>query len=83
MTIFVLLCFFSHTLPRLCRLCGCWCGWGGISGTEPKFKYYIELRGRPGEKKFEVERRLSAMSRVILEELLQPSGNGLTLPSHL
>lgn len=53
------------------------------SGTEPKFKYYIELRGKPGEKKADVEKRLSEMSGVILEELLHPSENGLILPSHL
>mmetsp|Transcript_8668 Transcript_8668/g.19464 ORF Transcript_8668/g.19464 Transcript_8668/m.19464 type:complete len:622 (+) Transcript_8668:280-2145(+) len=53
------------------------------SGTEPKFKYYIELRGRPGEKKTDVERRLSVMSGVILEELLHPAKNGLILPSNL
>jgi phosphomannomutase len=53
------------------------------SGTEPKFKYYIELRGKPGEKRSDVERRLSEMSRIILEELLRPSENGLILPSNL
>ena len=53
------------------------------SGTEPKFKYYIEMRGQPGEKKSDVEKRLSEMSGVILEELLSPSQNGLILPSHL
>ena len=54
-----------------------------ISGTEPKFKYYIEMRGKPGEKKDAVERRLSEMCGVILEELLHPQENGLILPSHL
>lgn len=53
------------------------------SGTEPKFKYYIELRGRPGEKRADVERRLSEMSGTILEELLHPAENGLILPSNL
>ncbi|KAL9182778.1 hypothetical protein ACHAXT_004057 [Thalassiosira profunda] len=53
------------------------------SGTEPKFKYYIEMRGKPGEKKDAVERRLSEMCGVILEELLHPQENGLILPSHL
>lgn len=53
------------------------------SGTEPKFKYYIELRGKPGEKKADVERRLNAMSGVLLEELLHPVENGLIIPSNL
>ncbi|KAL7534848.1 hypothetical protein ACHAXR_006112, partial [Thalassiosira sp. AJA248-18] len=53
------------------------------SGTEPKFKYYIEMRGKPGEKKSAVEKRLSEMSGVILEELLHPTVNGLILPSNL
>jgi phosphomannomutase len=53
------------------------------SGTEPKFKYYIELRGSPGEKKESVEKRLQEMSTVILEELLHPTLNGLVIPSSL
>jgi phosphomannomutase len=53
------------------------------SGTEPKFKYYIELRGKPGEMRSDVEMRLTEMSRTILEELLRPSENGLILPSNL
>mmetsp|Transcript_23790 Transcript_23790/g.51438 ORF Transcript_23790/g.51438 Transcript_23790/m.51438 type:complete len:653 (-) Transcript_23790:138-2096(-) len=53
------------------------------SGTEPKFKYYIEMRGRLGEKKADVEKRLTKMSGVILEELLCPAENGLILPSNL
>jgi len=53
------------------------------SGTEPKFKYYIEMRGEPGEKKVDVEKKLNEMSRVILEELLHPAENGLILPSNL
>lgn len=53
------------------------------SGTEPKFKYYIELRGNPGETRASVMRRLTEMSGVILEELLHPFENGLFLPSGL
>ncbi|KAL7545485.1 hypothetical protein ACHAWF_008836 [Thalassiosira exigua] len=53
------------------------------SGTEPKFKYYIEMRGKPGEKKADVEKRLREMSGVILEELLQPTVNGLIIPSNI
>eukprot|EP00985_Skeletonema_marinoi_P021407 scaffold13131_cov107-Skeletonema_marinoi.AAC.4 len=51
------------------------------SGTEPKFKYYIELRGQPGENREEVSKRLDTMVKVILEELLHPSENGLITPS--
>ena len=53
------------------------------SGTEPKFKYYIELRGNPGEKKADVEKKLQEMSGVLLEELLRPTLNGLVIPSSL
>lgn len=53
------------------------------SGTEPKFKYYIELRGNPGEKKADAEKRLQEMSGVLLEELLHPTLNGLVIPSCL
>ena len=59
---------------------GCVCSFRA-SGTEPKFKFYIELRGNPGEKKEAVEQRLKEMSGIILEELLQPSANGLVIPS--
>lgn len=47
------------------------------SGTEPKFKYYIELRGEPGVSRDAVTEALSEMSAVILEELLHPEANGL------
>ena len=47
------------------------------SGTEPKFKYYIELRGEPGVDEAEVKKVLEEMSNVILEELLKPDTNGL------
>jgi len=53
------------------------------SGTEPKFKYYLELRGRPGESRDDVEKRLRKMSGVILEELVRPREQGLILPSSL
>jgi phosphoglucomutase/phosphoglucomutase/phosphopentomutase len=48
------------------------------SGTEPKFKYYIELRGKPGIDEGDVKKSLEEMSNVILEELLKPDTNGLT-----
>jgi Phosphomannomutase len=47
------------------------------SGTEPKFKYYIEMRGKPGVARDVVEKDLKQMSNYILEELLQPTKNGL------
>lgn len=47
------------------------------SGTEPKFKYYVELKGAPGVSREQVTAELAAMSSCILEELLQPSQNGL------
>jgi phosphoglucomutase/phosphoglucomutase/phosphopentomutase len=51
------------------------------SGTEPKFKYYIELKGKPGVSREKVERDLAEMSEIILDDLLQPSKNALTRPS--
>jgi phosphomannomutase len=47
------------------------------SGTEPKFKYYIEMRGKPGVARDIVENDLKEMSNIIIEELLHPSANGL------
>ena len=47
------------------------------SGTEPKFKYYIEMRGNPGVSRDVVTKDLEEMSEIILEELLHPSENGL------
>ena len=51
------------------------------SGTEPKFKYYIELPGAPGVDRSTVENDLKLMSNKLLEELLHPSENGLVKPS--
>mmetsp|Transcript_6094 Transcript_6094/g.17063 ORF Transcript_6094/g.17063 Transcript_6094/m.17063 type:complete len:638 (+) Transcript_6094:162-2075(+) len=50
------------------------------SGTEPKFKYYIEMRGEPGVSRDEVEKELMKMSRLVLEEICQPENNGLVVP---
>lgn len=47
------------------------------SGTEPKFKYYIELRGTPGVARSSVEAELDKMSARILDDLLQPTQFGL------
>lgn len=48
------------------------------SGTEPKFKYYMELKGAPGVKRTVVEEEMTKMASVLLEELLHPAENGLT-----
>jgi phosphomannomutase len=50
------------------------------SGTEPKFKYYIEMAGKPGVSRAQVEKDLKDMCDVILEELLAPEQNGLVKP---
>lgn len=50
------------------------------SGTEPKFKYYIEMRGEPGISREEVEKELMKMSHLVLEEICQPEQNGLVVP---
>lgn len=47
------------------------------SGTEPKFKYYIEARGQPGVSKSIVEAELQEMTKVIIIELIQPQKHGL------
>ena len=47
------------------------------SGTEPKFKYYIEMKGEPGVSRDIVTRDLHEMSEIILEVLLHPEANGL------
>jgi phosphomannomutase len=50
------------------------------SGTEPKFKYYVEMCGKPGETRAHVQKELLEMSHIILELLLHPSENGLVKP---
>ena len=50
------------------------------SGTEPKFKYYLEMRGKPGVERKIVENELKECSNVLLEELLELSANGLVKP---
>ncbi len=47
------------------------------SGTEPKFKYYIEKQGKPGVKREIVLHELEIMKAALLEELFQPTINGL------
>ncbi|GMI43744.1 hypothetical protein TrCOL_g11690 [Triparma columacea] len=48
------------------------------SGTEPKFKYYVEMAGKPGVQRSQVEEELNVMVDKLLETLLSPSANGLT-----
>jgi len=47
------------------------------SGTEPKFKYYIEMKGQPGVSRAVVEEELAKFSKIIIEELVQPEKHGL------
>jgi phosphomannomutase len=51
------------------------------SGTEPKFKYYMELKGAPGVPRDQVKDALMEMSQGILETLLCPAEFGLIPPS--
>jgi phosphomannomutase len=44
------------------------------SGTEPKFKYYIELKGKPSVSRAQVTCDLEEMSAVILKELFGKYG---------
>ncbi|GKY98377.1 hypothetical protein MPSEU_000795300 [Mayamaea pseudoterrestris] len=44
------------------------------SGTEPKFKYYLELKGKPGVSRAQVTSDLDEMSRFILKELFGSYG---------
>jgi phosphomannomutase len=50
------------------------------SGTEPKFKYYIEMKGQPGVARDIVAKELETMAAFILETLLEPAKNGLKTP---
>jgi phosphoglucomutase/phosphoglucomutase/phosphopentomutase len=47
------------------------------SGTEPKFKFYIEMKGRPGVSRAEVSKELDTMAPYVLERLLEPEKNSL------
>lgn len=47
------------------------------SGTEPKFKYYIEVQGKPGVSRDVVSHELESMKADLLEEIFQPTVNGL------
>jgi len=50
------------------------------SGTEPKIKYYIELRTEPGKQASdlgEVMVELNQLEKDVIETLLEPESNGL------
>jgi phosphomannomutase len=48
------------------------------SGTEPKIKYYTELRARPGEKDYDaIKEKLHTMVKSLVEEFLNPVQNEL------
>jgi len=48
------------------------------SGTEPKFKFYIEMKGQPGQSRDQVEMKLKETSDCILDILVAPEQFGLT-----
>lgn len=50
------------------------------SGTEPKFKYYIEMKGKVGVSRKTIEEDLTKMSEIILDELIKPKEHGLIIP---
>jgi len=47
------------------------------SGTEPKLKYYIELKG---EERFQTRKVLDDMVECMIKDLLEPEKNGLERP---
>jgi phosphomannomutase len=47
------------------------------SGTEPKFKYYIEMKGQPGVTRDVVQKDLKTMVDIVLDKLLEPEKYGL------
>jgi phosphoglucomutase len=51
------------------------------SGTEPKFKFYIEMKGKVGVSRAAIEADLKEMSDIIIQELVKPDQHGLILPA--
>jgi len=49
------------------------------SGTEPKFKFYIEMKGEPGVSRGEVTEKLNEFVPLVLDKLLEPKKNGLKM----
>ncbi len=48
------------------------------SGTEPKIKFYTEMAGEKGKSRSEVESYLHTFINNLVQEMLQPTENGLT-----
>lgn len=48
------------------------------SGTEPKFKYYLEMQGKPGQARETLQHELEYCEKILLDEILEPAKNGLT-----
>jgi phosphoglucomutase/phosphopentomutase len=51
------------------------------SGTEPKLKFYVELAGRAGQPKADVEREADKQVREIVDRMLEPEKHGLAPPT--
>ena len=47
------------------------------SGTEPKFKYYLEMQGSPGTSEDAIRNELLFVEEVVLDKLLEPEEHGL------
>mmetsp|Transcript_63040 Transcript_63040/g.153594 ORF Transcript_63040/g.153594 Transcript_63040/m.153594 type:complete len:645 (+) Transcript_63040:195-2129(+) len=47
------------------------------SGTEPKFKFYIEMKGQPGVPRETVKKDLDVMVGIVLDKLMEPEKHGL------
>jgi phosphomannomutase len=50
------------------------------SGTEPKFKYYFEMAGKPGVSRPAVAADLDIMIETVLDILCEPKENGFVVP---
>jgi phosphomannomutase len=50
------------------------------SGTEPKFKYYFEMAGKPGVSRQAVAADLDIMTETVLDYLCEPKENGFVVP---
>lgn len=50
------------------------------SGTEPKIKYYTEIAGQPGQSTEELRSKLVTFVNGMIDVMLQPAKNGLTVP---
>lgn len=48
------------------------------SGTEPKFKFYLEIQGSPGISEETIRDDLRFVEEVVLDKLLEPAKHGLT-----